>query len=51
MLKEHRALELIQEAIALLQTVEQTDNVEATIENLTRIAKNFATAEVFDKKG
>lgn len=51
MLKEQRVLELLTEAIALLKTVEQTENVEATTENLIRIAKNFATAEVFDKKG
>jgi hypothetical protein len=51
MLKEQRVLELLAEAIALLKTVEQTENVEATTENLIRIAKNFATAEVFDKKG
>lgn len=47
MTKEQKALKLIEDAIALLETVEQTEAVEMTIENLKCIAEDFATAEAF----
>jgi hypothetical protein len=47
MSNEQRVLKHIEDAIALLATVEQTATVEVTIERLTNIAEDFATAEAF----
>ena len=47
MSNEQRVLKHIADAIALLQSFEQTETVEMTIENLTCIAEDFATAEAF----